>query len=117
VRADHIVEDHLVVGLDDDALEIARLVAQRGVPGVVVADADGRLHALLGPPDVLRLILPPAVRESRSLARVYDEQHADRIAHALPAGPSATSFPIRLTAFHLYGDERRPWSWPRRWHT
>lgn len=83
MRADHIVEDHLVVGLDHDALEIARLVAQRGVSGVVVAGVDGRLHALLGPPDVLRLMLPPAVRESRSLARVYDEQHADRIAHAL----------------------------------
>jgi predicted transcriptional regulator len=101
VLAHHIVEDHLVVGLEDDALEIARLVAQRGVPGVVVADADGRLHALLGPPDVLRRILPPAVRESPSLARVYDEQHADRIAHGLAGRTVRDLFPDPLDRIPL----------------
>ena len=87
MRAEHIVEDYLAVGPDDDAFEVVRLVAQRGLPGVVVADADGRLHAVLGPPDVLRLTLPRAVQESSGLARVYDEQLADRIAGELAGRP------------------------------
>jgi CBS domain-containing protein len=83
MRAREIVEDFPVVGLDDDAFEAARLLAARRLPGLIVTDAQGRPHTVLPGSQVLRFIIPAYVQDDPSLARVYDERHADRLCEAL----------------------------------
>lgn len=67
----------------DDVLSAVRMVSQRGLPGLVVADERGEVVGCLSSVDLLRLALPRYLREDPGLARVFDEEHADRIAAAL----------------------------------
>jgi CBS domain-containing protein len=83
MRAREIVEEFPVVGLDDDALDAARLLAQRRLPGLIVTDERGRPHTVLPGSQVLRFIIPTYVQDDPSLARVFDERHADRLCEAL----------------------------------
>ncbi len=64
---------------DDTALDAARLLAGQGLPGLVVVDARGRAVAVLPGSRLVRQIVPPHVRDDPTLARVYDERHADRM--------------------------------------
>ncbi|MGH3343007.1 MAG: CBS domain-containing protein [Carbonactinosporaceae bacterium] len=82
-----LAEAFPVVGLDDDALDAVRLLASGRLPGIVVANAQGRPQAILPGSQVLRFVLPLYVQEDPSLARVYDEEHADRIASRLAGRP------------------------------
>lgn len=68
-----------VVSLDSPALEAARLLMERGLPGLIVTDVDGRPHSVLPGSQVLRFLVPQYVQDDPSLARVYDEAHADRL--------------------------------------
>jgi CBS domain-containing protein len=77
MRAGQLVEEYPVVRLDDDALDAARLIAERRLPGLVVVDAEGHPHTVLPGSQVLRFIIPKYVQEDLALARVFDERHAD----------------------------------------
>ncbi|WP_030274275.1 CBS domain-containing protein [Streptomyces sp. NRRL B-24484] len=83
MRARDLAEPYPTVALDDQALDAARLLADRRLPGVLVVDGDGLPHAVLPASQLVRLLVPGYVLEDPSLAAVIDEAHADRMCAAL----------------------------------
>ncbi|WP_130345507.1 CBS domain-containing protein [Herbihabitans rhizosphaerae] len=83
MRAREVAEDYPLVKVSDDALDAARLLAQRRLPGVVVVDDGGRPVTVLPGSQVLRFLIPGYVQDDPSLARVYDERTADKCASTL----------------------------------
>jgi CBS domain-containing protein len=83
VRAEQIAEEFPVVALDSNALDAVRLFATRRLPGLVVTDAAGTPVTILPASQVVRLLVPPYVRDDPSLAGVLSESMADRIADKL----------------------------------
>ena len=82
MKARDLAQDLPTVGPDDDALEAARLIAHRRLPGLAVIEG-GRPVAVLGAAQVLRAVVPAYVQDDPSLARVLDEASADMCADAL----------------------------------
>lgn len=83
MRARDLAQDLPIVGPDDDALEVAQLIAGQRLPGVAVVDEQGRPVAVLPASEVLRFIIPAYVQDDPSLARVLDEASADACAREL----------------------------------
>ncbi|MFZ5850999.1 MAG: CBS domain-containing protein [Actinomycetota bacterium] len=75
------------VGLEDDALDAARLLAQRQLPGLLVVDGAGRPHTVLPGSQVLRFLVPGYVQDDPALARVYGERAAEEVCARLPGRP------------------------------
>jgi CBS domain-containing protein len=83
VRASEIDEEFPVVDIDSSALEAARMVAKRGLPGIVVLTANGQLYSVLAASQVVRFIVPSYVQDDPLLARVLAESIADQAAEKL----------------------------------
>lgn len=79
--------DYPTVTLDDDAVAVVRLLAERRLPGVVVLGRDGAPHSVLPGSQVLRFLIPSYVQDDPALARVYDERHGDLISTKLAGTP------------------------------
>jgi predicted transcriptional regulator len=79
-----MAEEFPVVGLDADARQAARLLAEHRLPGLIVTDERGRPHSVLPASQVVKFLVPRYVQDDPSLARVVDESLADRIADKLP---------------------------------
>ncbi|MFF4238667.1 CBS domain-containing protein [Actinomadura geliboluensis] len=79
MRARELALEYPTVTPDDSAMDAARLLAARGLPGLVVVDGRRRAVAVLPGSRLVRQIVPPHVRDDPALARVYDEPHADRL--------------------------------------
>jgi CBS domain-containing protein len=65
--------------MEDDALDAARLMAERRVPGVVVCEPDGRPTRVLPGSQVLRFVIPQYVQDDVALAGVMGERGSDRL--------------------------------------
>ncbi|MEU9047747.1 MULTISPECIES: CBS domain-containing protein [unclassified Kitasatospora] len=83
MRARDLAEPYPTVGLDAQALDAARLLAEHRLPGVLVVDAAGAPRALLPASQLVKLLVPGYVLEDPTLAAVIDEAHADRLCEAL----------------------------------
>jgi CBS domain-containing protein len=83
VQAAEIDEYFPVVDIDSPALEAARMLAEHGLPGIVVVTADGQLCAVLPASEVVRFIVPSYVQDDPLLAGVLAESMADRAAEQL----------------------------------
>jgi CBS domain-containing protein len=83
MRAGEIAEPYPLVGLDTPAVEAARLIADRRLPGLIVLDDSDHPHAILPGSQVLRFLIPAYIQDDPSLANVIDERHADRLSDAL----------------------------------
>ena len=81
--ARELAEPFPVVGLDSPAIDAARLLIERQLPGLIVVDAKAAPHSVLPGSQVLRFLVPGYVQDDPSLARVYDEAHADRLCATL----------------------------------
>lgn len=79
MRARELAVEYPTVTPDDRALDAARLLAEHGLPALVVVDARGRPVAVLPGSRLLRRLIPRYVRDDPNLAHVYDEEHADRL--------------------------------------
>ncbi|RSM94330.1 hypothetical protein DMB42_51425 [Nonomuraea sp. WAC 01424] len=77
MRARDLMTDFPTVSLDTSALDAARLLAERDLPGLIVIGGDGRPHSILPGTQVLRLAVPAYCQDDPALARVVDEAHAD----------------------------------------
>jgi CBS domain-containing protein len=77
VRAEDLDEQFPIVDVDSDALEAARMIAEHGLPGLIVTDASRKPHAVLLASEVLHLILPRYVQDDLMLAGVMGDALAD----------------------------------------
>ena len=77
MRAEDLDEQFPIVDVDSDALEAARMIAEHGLPGVIVVDASRKPHAVLLASEVLHLILPRYVQDNVMLAGVMGDALAD----------------------------------------
>ena len=77
MRAGDLVCEFPMVELGRPAIEAARLLAERRLPGLIVVDDEGRPAAVLSGTEVLRLVIPVYAHDSAAAARAVDEGHAD----------------------------------------
>ncbi|BBX44252.1 CBS domain-containing protein [Mycobacterium cookii] len=77
MRAEDLDEQFLIVPVDSDAREAARLVAEHNLPGLVVTDNHGKPHAILLASEMLHLVLPRYVQHDVTLAGVMGDALAD----------------------------------------
>jgi CBS domain-containing protein len=77
MRARDLAVDFPTATLDTPALEAAKLLAERDLPGLILVDPDGRPLSILPGTQVLRLAVPAYCQDDPALARVVDEAHAD----------------------------------------
>lgn len=83
MRARDLAVDYETVGLDDDALHAARLMAEQRLPALLVVDDRGMPKAILPASQMVKVLVPEYVQEDPTLAAVIDERHADRLCRAL----------------------------------
>ncbi len=67
------------IGMDDDALDAVRLMAEQHLLGIVVCEPGGRPTRILPGSQVLRFVIPRYVQDDAALARVIGERAAERL--------------------------------------
>jgi CBS domain-containing protein len=77
VRAEDLDEQFPIVPVDSDALDAARMVAEHGLPGLVVSDTAGKPHAVLLASEMLQFVLPRYVQDNITLAGALGDALAD----------------------------------------
>jgi CBS domain-containing protein len=83
MRARDLAAPFPTVALDTSALDAARLLASNDLPGLIVVDGRGHPTTVLPGTQVLRMAIPRYCIDDPALARVIDEEHADRFLHDL----------------------------------
>ncbi|MGR6919437.1 CBS domain-containing protein [[Actinomadura] parvosata] len=83
MRARDLITDLPTVTLGTSIAAAARLLAQQRLPGLIVVDERGRPLSVLPGTQVLRLAMPDYCQEDPALARVVDEEHADRFLRSI----------------------------------
>ncbi|GAA2888871.1 CBS domain-containing protein [Nonomuraea rubra] len=78
MRARDLITTLPTVTPDTSIAAAARLLAQQRLPGLIVVDEQGLPLSVLPGTQVLRLAVPDYCQEDPALARVVDEEHADR---------------------------------------
>ena len=79
MRAGDLAEPFPTVFLDTDARDAARTIGEARLPGLIVCEADGSPHTVLGGSQVLRFMIPRYIQDDPALARVYDEAASERL--------------------------------------
>lgn len=69
--------------MDTSALHAARVLTEHGRPGLIVVDEHEHPIAVLPGSQVLRHLVPRYVQEDPTLARVVDEDFADKMCQSL----------------------------------
>jgi CBS domain-containing protein len=77
VRAEDLDEQFLIVAVDSDAIDAARMIAEHGLPGLVVADASHKPCAIILASEMLHFVLPRYVQDDIALAGVLGAGLAD----------------------------------------
>lgn len=93
MRASELATDYPTVTLDSDALDAARMLAARRLPGVLVVGPGGAPYAVLPASRLVKLLVPAYVVEDPALAAVVDERHADRLCQNLAGLSVADALP------------------------
>ncbi|OIK28421.1 CBS domain-containing protein [Streptomyces malaysiense] len=83
MRARDLAVEYKTVGIDDDATAAATLMAEHGLPALLVLDDSGAPKAILPASQMVKILVPGYVVEDPTLAAVVDERHADRLCQAL----------------------------------
>ncbi|WP_329533165.1 CBS domain-containing protein [Streptomyces sp. NBC_01450] len=83
MRARDLAVEYETVGVDSDALDAARLMAEHRLPALLVLDERGAPKAILPASQMIKILVPGYVVEDPTLAAVVDERHADRLCEAL----------------------------------
>ncbi len=89
------------VTLDTDALEAARLLGERRLPGLIVLDESGQPYTVLPGSQVLRFIVPTYVQDDPALARAYNEKAADDLCAKLASRQVREVLPKRKDVLDL----------------
>jgi CBS domain-containing protein len=72
-----MAQPYPTVGMHTPALDAARLMAERNLPGLIVTDDGGHPLTVLPGTQVLRMGIPAYCQDDPALARVIDEAAAD----------------------------------------
>jgi CBS domain-containing protein len=109
VRAEDLDEQFPIVTVDSDALDAARMLAEHHLPGLAVADASGKLYAVLLASELMRIVLPRYAQDDLALAGVLGDAIADHatqnlagktVGDLLPKHPrNVTSIDARASVF------------------
>ena len=83
MRARDLAVEYETVGVGDDAMDAARLMAEQRLPALLVVDEQGAPKAILPASQMIKILVPAYVVEDPTLAAVVDERHADRLCEAL----------------------------------
>ncbi|MGC0417264.1 CBS domain-containing protein [Embleya sp. AB8] len=78
-----LVTAYPVVTLDDDALDVARLLVRQCLPGVLVVDDVGEPYAVLPASSLIGRLVPGCVLDDPTLAAILDEPCAGLLGSAL----------------------------------
>ncbi len=76
MRARDLAEDFPIVDVDGDALDAAREMARRRLPGLIVCTGDRQPYTILPGSQVLRFLMPAYLQDDPQLARALDEEAA-----------------------------------------
>ena len=77
MRAGDLAFNYPTVRPETPAIEAARILAGRNLPGLIVVDHRGAPTTILPGTQVLRMAIPAYCQEDPALARVVDEAAAD----------------------------------------
>jgi signal-transduction protein with cAMP-binding, CBS, and nucleotidyltransferase domain len=77
VRAADLDEQFPIVHIHADAMDAARMIAEHGLPGLVVADVSYRPHAVILADEMLYFILPRYVQADVTLAGLLGDALVD----------------------------------------
>lgn len=119
MRARDLVVQVPTVTVDSPVAEAVRLMVEENLPGMIVLKDGGMPFTILPGTQVLRLAVPPYCQDDPTLARVFDEAHADELMHALAdltvrqalpdqprelpvTGPDATALEVAALMAHTH---------------
>lgn len=77
MRAADLDEQFPIVQKDSDALDAARMIAEHSLPGLIVADASRKPHAVILASEMLHFVLPRYVQADVTLAGVLGDALSD----------------------------------------
>ncbi|MEV8565315.1 CBS domain-containing protein [Streptomyces sp. NPDC051322] len=83
MRARDLAVEYETVAVGSDALDAARLMADRKLPALLVVDGAGAPVAIMPASQLVKVLVPAYVIEDPTLAAVIDEEHADRLCASL----------------------------------
>ena len=83
MQAHELASPYPTVRLDTPAGEAVRVLTEHDRPGLIVVDDHDHPIAILPGSQVLKMLIPRYVQDDPTLARVVDEDFADRIYDAL----------------------------------
>jgi CBS domain-containing protein len=83
VQAHELASPYPTVRLDTSAARAVRVLTEHDRPGLIVVDDNDHPVAVLPASQVLRMMIPRYVQDDPTLARVLDEDFADKIYEAL----------------------------------
>ena len=95
VKARDLAEPFPTVSADTDALVATRMLAEQGLPGLVVLDSRGRPLVILAASQVLRFAIPDYIEEDPALAGVIPEATADQLCSVLAGKSIAELMPAK----------------------
>lgn len=93
MKARELAEPFPTVRTGTDALAATRMLADQGLPGLVVLDDQGRPLVILAASQVLRFAIPDYIEQDPGLADVIPEASADRLCAALSGQSIAELMP------------------------
>lgn len=93
--AGELAEPFPTVDVDTDALVATRMLAEQGLPGLVVLDSQGRPLVILAASQVLRFAIPEYIEEDPGLAGVIPEATADQLCSGLAGKSIAELMPAK----------------------
>jgi CBS domain-containing protein len=83
VQAHQLASPYPTVRMDTAAADAVRVLTEHDRPGLIVVDDNQHPLAILPGSQVLRMLIPRYVQDDPTLARVLDEDFADKIYEAL----------------------------------
>lgn len=93
MQAHELAQPYPTVRMTTPALDAARLLAERQLPGLIVVDDNEHPLAVLPGSQLLRFVIPNYVQDDPALAHVLDEKHADRLCDVLKGKTVAELLP------------------------
>lgn len=108
MRARDLAETYPFVTTDDQAVDAARLLAERALPALLVLDADGHPYAIVPGSQLVRQLLPHYIVDDPLLAAVVDERNDTDVAERLTGLTAAEWAPRSAFPPPVVGPDARP---------